>query len=702
MFYIRLTDIKDNRFQERSVIDWGTVADLALSIQDMTESLPAAKGLLQVPSARLVEAESGKPVDVDAILGDIPTSTELGDLLTEKGLAAELVFGHRRRLGFRLLTKGDEDNPARDLYASMPLNLGNYDDEHMALSAIRENEDREPVSDMDRSRSLVKLMTTFGWTQEEVAERVGITRSVVSNLVRLVNLDDDWQKALEQGQVSARQAMAVLPVLALPEAVAITAWRKDGNLSTATMLTNAKRGVPSTDLRATAQAIKATGTRAFYSEHVGKPHFDNKTPIPAPLVRHAACFGPDALPACDHIVRSPAGLRCGDVDCFDRKKSWAVSQFLATVAAQEGLPVLEGGVDWATDHFFYPRGDDKERLTQILKDGCPNIHVAFSNSHDALGPGAEEVVYVCREKGLACSCRRNARAADENAARRETNRQGKEREEVLQQAKDRVGRRVVEVMGPVIGAALLEGNALIWSDLRRLLHPAAERDDVENVDAQKAADHIGEMMARVWHGYAESNLRAARRNVGKVAVGLGLVVPWFAEGDDSQREHPWFRDDTTGGWGWCCPDCRVNEGLILELKRRDDVAICPNPDGCDYTFYLDDIVGDWDKGPLGVGYKDIDNRHVRFETPPVIINGIVFCPVCQPVGGKISNLVSLPGPSEHVYECDKCSYSHDWGADLEIQALERAKAEKEAESVYGPVVEEKDAELVYEKVEDPA
>lgn len=702
MFNVRLTDIMDNPFQERSVIDWATVADLALGIQDMTESLLATKGLLQVPSARLVDKNTLKPVDVDEVLKDTPAGADLNDFLQVEEIVAQLVFGHRRRLAFRLLAKGDQDNPAQDLYFNMPLNLGNYDDEHMALSAIRENEDREPVSDMDRARALLKLMTTFEWTQAEVAERVGITRPVVSNLVRLVNLDDDWQQALEQGAITARQAMAVLPVFALPETVALTAWRKDSNLSTATMLTSAKRGVNSTDLRATAASIKTTGSRAFYSEHIGKPHFDNKNPIPAPGVRFEACFGPDALPACDHVVRSPTGLRCGDVDCFDRKKSWAVNQFLATVAAQEGLPVLEGGVDWGTDHFFYPRGDGKERLTQILKDGCPNLHVGFSTSHDALGPGADEVVYVCRDKGRACSCRANARAADENKARRETNRQGKEREEVLQQAKDRVKRRVVEVMGSIIGAALLDGNDLVWSDLRRLLHPAEEREQVADVDALVAAGHIGEMMARVWQGYAEANLRAARRNVGKGAVDLGLVVPWFAEDDDSQRAHPWYRDDTTGAWGWCCPACRRELGLILELKRRDDVAICPNPDGCEYTFHLDDIVGDWDKGPLGVGFKDIEKRHVRFETPPVILSRIAFCPVCQPVGGKISNLVSLPGSSEYVYECDHCSYSYDWGANLEIKALERAKAEKEAESVYGPVVEEKGVELVYEKVEDPA
>lgn len=692
MFHVNLTDIRDNKFQERSLIDWGTIADLALGIQDMTPSLPATKGLLQVPSARLVDAESGKPVDADTILGDIPTGTELGDLLKDGGLAAELVFGHRRRLGFRLLRKGDEDSPAQDLYASMPLNLGNHDDEHMALSAIRENEDREPVSDMDRSRSLVKLMTAFDWTQEEVAERVGITRSVVSNLVRLVNLDDDWQKALEQGQISARQAMAVLPVLALPEAVAITAWTKDGNLSTGTMLANAKRGVPSTDLRATAQAIKATGTRAFYSEHAGKPHFDNKSPIPAPLVRFEACFGPDSLPACDHIVRSPTGLRCGDLDCFDRKKSWTIRQFLATVAAQEGLPVLEGGVDWATDHFFYPRGDDKERLAQILKDGCPNIHVAFSNSHDALGPKDEGVVYVCRDGVRACSCVVKARAAEENATRRETNRQGKEREEVLQQAKDRVERRVLDTIAPIIGAGLLGGESIVWSELRRLLHPQEKRGEVLDVDATVAAAAVGRMMARTWIGYAEANIRAARRNVGKVAVELGLVVPWFNESDDSQRAHPWFREDTTGGWGWCCPVCRAEQGLILELKRRDDMVICPNPDGCDYTFHLDDIVGDWENGPLGVGFKDIEKRHVRFfETPPVIINKVAFCPICQPVGGKISNLVSLPDSSVHVYECDHCSYSYDWGDDLEIKGLEREKAEQAVS-----------AELVYEEVEAAA
>jgi ParB family chromosome partitioning protein len=689
-FYVRLTDITDNRFQERSVIDWGTVADLALSIQDMTPSLSATKGLLQVPSGRLVEAESGNPVDV-AILAEIDEGTDLGDLLKEQGLAVELVFGHRRRLGFRLLSKGDEDNAAQDLYSSMPLNLGNYDDEHMALSAIRENADREPVSDMDRARAFLKLMTTFDWTQEEVAEKVGITRQTVSNLVRLVNLDKDWQEALEQGAITARQAMAVLPVMALPETVCVAAWQKQSSLSTAAMLAEAMRGKSSTDLRATAQAIKTTGSRAFYHEHAGKLYFDNKNPLPVPGVRFEACFGPDHLPACDYMVRSPAGMRCGDPDCFDKKKSWTILQLLAEVAAQEGLPVLEGGVDWGTDHFFYPGRDDKERLAQILKDGCPNLYVGFSTSHDALGPSEEGIVYVCRNGKRECTCVTKARAADQREMRRETNSQADERKTVLQEAKARVERRVVEEIGPIVGAALLDGGSVIWSELRKLLHPPAERDQVLDVDAQIAAAAVGEMMARSWRGYAEANIKAARRNVGKVAIELGLVVPWFDEGDDSQRAHPWYREDTTGGWGWCCPDCRTELGEIVELKRRDDVAICSNVDDCTYTFRLDDIIGDWERGPLGEGFKDIENRHVRFETPPVTTNGIAFCPICQPVGGKISNLVSHPDPSTHVYECDHCSYSYDWGSDLEMRQLEAAKTAQAT-----------DAELVYEQVEDAA
>jgi ParB family chromosome partitioning protein len=72
--------------------------------------------------------------------------------------------------------------------------------------ALIENIQREDLTPIEEAWSYARLIDEFGLTQEEVAKRVGKSRPVVANTLRLLKLPDDMQKALSDGEISMSMA----------------------------------------------------------------------------------------------------------------------------------------------------------------------------------------------------------------------------------------------------------------------------------------------------------------------------------------------------------------------------------------------------------------------------------------------------------------------------------------------------------------
>lgn len=79
------------------------------------------------------------------------------------------------------------------------------------LSLI-ENIQREDLNPMEVARAIKKLMTDYGYTQEEAAERIGKARPTVANLLRLIDLTEPVQKLVESGRLSAGHARCLVVV----------------------------------------------------------------------------------------------------------------------------------------------------------------------------------------------------------------------------------------------------------------------------------------------------------------------------------------------------------------------------------------------------------------------------------------------------------------------------------------------------------
>lgn len=76
--------------------------------------------------------------------------------------------------------------------------------------ALIENIQREDISALECARAYKQLIAEFGLTQEQVAERVGKSRSAVANTVRLLKLPKRILDALETGALSEGHARALL------------------------------------------------------------------------------------------------------------------------------------------------------------------------------------------------------------------------------------------------------------------------------------------------------------------------------------------------------------------------------------------------------------------------------------------------------------------------------------------------------------
>ena len=91
--------------------------------------------------------------------------------------------------------------------------------EHQALElALVENVQREDLNPVDQARAYQRLLSEFNLTQEQVADRVGKSRTSVANMIRLLNLPGEALEWLREGRLTVGHAKVLL---SLPDPDAI-------------------------------------------------------------------------------------------------------------------------------------------------------------------------------------------------------------------------------------------------------------------------------------------------------------------------------------------------------------------------------------------------------------------------------------------------------------------------------------------------
>lgn len=115
--------------------------------------------------------------------------------------------------------------------ATVPALVKRIDDSLMREISLIENLQREDLNPIEEAEAIEELIRLNGYTQEKLAQRIGKARSSVTNILRLLGLDDEVKELVRQNRLSAGHARA-LAAVANREAQVDFAFRAaDGEMS---------------------------------------------------------------------------------------------------------------------------------------------------------------------------------------------------------------------------------------------------------------------------------------------------------------------------------------------------------------------------------------------------------------------------------------------------------------------------------------
>jgi ParB family chromosome partitioning protein len=96
--------------------------------------------------------------------------------------------------------------------AGVPALVRDVPEQEALEITLVENIQREDLNPVEQARAFERLVTEFGLTQEDVAQRTGKDRTTVANVVRLLKLEKPIQEMIEDGRLSAGHGRALLAI----------------------------------------------------------------------------------------------------------------------------------------------------------------------------------------------------------------------------------------------------------------------------------------------------------------------------------------------------------------------------------------------------------------------------------------------------------------------------------------------------------
>ena len=94
----------------------------------------------------------------------------------------------------------------------LPAIIKDFDKSTAFEVALIENIQRKDLNPIEEAESFYKLQTEFGFSQEEIAEKVGKSRSAIANAIRLLNLDSRVLNFVRENKLSGGHAKALLSI----------------------------------------------------------------------------------------------------------------------------------------------------------------------------------------------------------------------------------------------------------------------------------------------------------------------------------------------------------------------------------------------------------------------------------------------------------------------------------------------------------
>lgn len=144
---------------------------------------------------------------------DEETLADLADSIRTHGIIQPLTV-RRLSSGYYQIIAGERRWRAAKLagLSEVPAVIIEADDRKVMELGLIENLQREDLNPMEEAMGYRTLMEEYGLTQEETAQRVGKSRPAVANALRLIALPDAIRHLVEEGQLSAGHARALLSI----------------------------------------------------------------------------------------------------------------------------------------------------------------------------------------------------------------------------------------------------------------------------------------------------------------------------------------------------------------------------------------------------------------------------------------------------------------------------------------------------------
>ena len=138
---------------------------------------------------------------------------ELADSISQHGIIQPLTV-RKLSSGYYQIIAGERRWRAARLAGlqEVPVIVIQADDRKAAELAMIENLQREDLNPMEEAAGFQSLIESYHMTQEEAAQRVGKSRSAVTNALRLLGLTPSVRKLVEEGKLSAGHARALVPL----------------------------------------------------------------------------------------------------------------------------------------------------------------------------------------------------------------------------------------------------------------------------------------------------------------------------------------------------------------------------------------------------------------------------------------------------------------------------------------------------------
>ena len=139
--------------------------------------------------------------------------SELANSIAEHGLIQPIVVKPETNGRYSIIAGERRWRACRmaELY-QVPVIIKDADEQELMELALIENLQREDLNAVEEALGYRSLIDSFGLTQEQVAKRMGKSRTAVTNALRLLNLTEEELQALRVGAITAGHARALLSV----------------------------------------------------------------------------------------------------------------------------------------------------------------------------------------------------------------------------------------------------------------------------------------------------------------------------------------------------------------------------------------------------------------------------------------------------------------------------------------------------------